>query len=447
VAECELCYGVSQSTHCILNNSMVINTTYRRFVLITGLSIALSIGTLQTYGQQQAESRLDYASKEDSLRKLYVTFKKKNNVRRMLQRILTSLYTLDSTYLAHCPVWIIRDEDIKHRVYKMFRNNHLNPPRQSNVVVVTDPSKTEILLMWMGEVLLNTQQTRFTLSDTLKNAILTTPNSFKLSEGAVERFERTIPFDEPPKRVTLDMSFYESSLRFASGWGMQVNVGKDEIGYPFWSTGQSDMMVIFHQIKLGVSVPFGFGLRGIDALGPVSVRPRKLDGAPGIVMQFNHIFSDVNVEGRFSLGELTSVHALGDLVDPSNVYYINSLGQISLSHEIAFGNGAHVMTFTGGLGYHKIGYGLSDTVGNIKTYDRVAFFSPILKTAYVFNGNETFGISVQYYSNIVMADVWLELLKNFLYLEGKYSVPIIRAPHPWEQSYFFMISPRVRFAF
>jgi len=301
--------------------------------------------------------------------------------------------------------------------------------------------------MWMGEVLLNTQQTRFTLSDTLRQAILTTPNAFKLSEGIIEQFERTIPFEEAPKRVTLDMSLFGNSLRFSNGWGLQVTIGKDEIGYPFWSTGQSDMMLIIHHLKIGVSVPFGFGLSSIDALGPVSARPRKLDGAPGMVSQFNYSLNDFDMEARFSIGELTSVHAVGDLVDPMNVYYLNSIGQLSVSRKAASGNGAHVLTLTGGLGYHKIGNGFADPAGTVSTLDKVTFFSPIIKTAYVFNGVETFGVSVQYYNNIISTDVWLEVFKNFLYIEGKYSVPIIRTPKPWEQSYVFMISPRVRFAF
>lgn len=414
-------------------------------LIAIGMFFLVAVAPNTSYGQEVSQA--EFRAKEDSLRKLYVTFKKKNSVRTMLQRILSSLYTLDSTYLAQCPVWVIRDEDIKHRVYKMFRNNHLNPPRQSNVVVVTDPAKTDILLMWMGEVLLNTQQTRFTLSDTLRQAILTTPNVFKLSEGAIDRFEHTIPFDEPPKRVTLDMSLYSNTLRFANGWGAQVNVGKDEIGYPFWSTGQSDMMVIIHQLKVGVSVPFGFGLSGLDGLGPVSVRSRKLDGAPGMVSQFTYDFNGSKLEARFSIGELTKVHALGDLVDPRNVYYINSIGQLSFSQKLNVGSAKHDLTITGGLGYHKIGYASADTLGNVATYDRVTFFSPVVKTAYVFNGIETFGVTIQYYHNIIMTDVWLELLKNFLYIEGKYAVPIIRAPQPWEQSYVFIISPRVRFAF
>jgi hypothetical protein len=166
-----------------------------------------------------------------------------------------------------------------------------------------------------------------------------------------------------------------------------------------------------------------------------------------MVSQFNYNFDDIAMEARFSIGELTSVHALGDLVDPQNVYYINSIGQLSLSQKVYFSGAKHVVTLTGGLGYHKIGYATADTLGNVSTYDRVTFFSPMVKTAYVFNGFETFGVSVQYYHNTIMADVWLELFKNFLYIEGKYSVPIIRAPQPWEQPYFFMISPRVRFAF
>lgn len=395
----------------------------------------------------QEFSRSEIMAREDSLRKLYVTFKKKNNIRVMLQRILTSLYTLDSTYLAHCPVWVIRDEDIKHRTFRMFRNNQLYPSRQSNVVVVTDPEKKDILLLWMGEAMLNTREARFMISDSLKQAILTTRHAYKISEGMLEKRERTISFEEKPKRVTVDMSLFSGSLRYGNGWGLQVAMGKDEIGYPFWYTGQADFMIIIHQLKLGVSIPYGFGLVGIEGVGPVSLQPRKLDGAPGMVTQFNHLFGDFNFKARFYIGELTKVHARGNLVDPMNVYFVNSIGQLSLSRSFEYRGGGHVFTYTGGLGYHKIGCGILDTLDNVSTFDKITFFSPLVKTELIFHGVETFGVEVQYYSNIISVGAWLELLKNFVYIEGKYSLPIIRSPKPWERSYFVMISPRFRFVF
>jgi hypothetical protein len=53
-------------------------------------------------------------------------------------------------------------------------------------------------------------------------------------------------------------------------------------------------------------------------------------------------------------------------------------------------------------------------------------------------------VNLQYYGMLIFAHGWLEFIKNFLYLDIKYYSPIIRNPKPWEQPYFFMVSPRIQ---
>jgi hypothetical protein len=41
----------------------------------------------------------------------------------------------------------------------------------------------------------------------------------------------------------------------------------------------------------------------------------------------------------------------------------------------------------------------------------------------------------------------VEIVKNFLFVDLKYYTPVGRDPHPWEQKYFFMISPRIQITY
>lgn len=53
-----------------------------------------------------------------------------------------------------------------------------------------------------------------------------------------------------------------------------------------------------------------------------------------------------------------------------------------------------------------------------------------------------FGASLQLYSSILHLKGWVELIKNFMFIDLQYYTPFVRDPKPWEQSYFFMVSPR-----
>lgn len=64
---------------------------------------------------------------------------KKRQDRAMLERIFQALNNVDSIYIVHYPTWIVRDEDIRQRVYRAFRNRMKFPSRDSELTVVTSP--------------------------------------------------------------------------------------------------------------------------------------------------------------------------------------------------------------------------------------------------------------------------------------------------------------------
>jgi len=415
-------------------------------MLIAVLGVALVIAPAPGIFAQDVPRSVTVVH-EDSLTKLNNIFHQKTLHRLMLQRILNSLSTMDSTFLIHCPVWVIRDEDLKERTYKAFRNRHKTPPRESNVVILTDPGRTDILEISMGPATMSRREIKLTLNDSLFKDILTMPNILKLSEFTTRKIKPTKPFDSMPLDVALEMSLFGATLRFSNGWGVQVKVGNDELGLPFWLAGKADMLVIIHELKFGFSLPISFGLDETEIIGPVALRPRRLNGAPGVVAEYEQQVDSNVIGARFSIGELTKWNSLGDLTDPNEVYYLHTSGQLSIARKLRYKGNEHVFTFKGGLGVHQIGDGFAGPDGVITTTERTTFFSPLAGVEYVHNGVETYGVSVNYYNSMLVSDAWLELVKNFIFIEVKYGTPVSRGPKPWEQSYFVMVSPRIYFAF
>jgi hypothetical protein len=66
-----------------------------------------------------------------------------------------------------------------------------------------------------------------------------------------------------------------------------------------------------------------------------------------------------------------------------------------------------------------------------------------LKAEYRNQAAYPFGFSVQLSNQILLGRLYLPLLGDWLYLEGKYATPI-RGIRPFENKHFFMISPVIR---
>jgi len=83
----------------------------------------------------------------------------------------------------------------------------------------------------------------------------------------------------------------------------------------------------------------------------------------------------------------------------------------------------------------------------VNVVDKAEFTSPILRVDYARLGDRLYGGSVQYYSSILYLSGWVEVIRNFLYVDVKYYTPVFRDPEAWEQKYFFMISPRIQITY
>jgi hypothetical protein len=410
------------------------------------LSVVMVVPFLGTCAAQAQQADVKSQWGDDSVSTLKSILQEKRNDHASLERMLNALNTVDSVYKSHYPTWVVLDEDLRQRIYKAFRGHYSNVPADTAVVVVTTPDRSQILQVSIGRVAMGPQQTRLVLSDSLQKEILLANYPLRQVEPVPAKQRKRILFGAKPRVVSMDASLFGASLLFGNGWGMELKVGHDEIGYPFWSTGDARIMAVFDRLKVGVMVPLNFGRNQPRILDPLAPRPRKLNGATGISAEFDQPVNSDLIGARFTLGEVTRFVS-GQLTDERHPYYVHTIGQLFYSHRMAFEGGGHALTVSVGAGFHQIAQGEVQPDNRIVTTGKSDFFSPIIRLDYARQSEEMYGVTVQYYSSVVFLNGWIELVKNFIYVDFRYAAPIIRAPKPWEQAYFYMISPRFRLVY
>jgi hypothetical protein len=394
----------------------------------------------------RAQQDVKGQSIDDSVRTLRSIVEKKQEDRASLERMLEALNAVDSVYKAYFPTWVVLDEDLRQRIYKAFRGRYSNVVPDTAVVVVVTPERTDILQISIGSLAMGPQETHLVLSDSLRNDILRANYPLRKVDSAPVKERKRILFGAKPRVVSMDASLFGAALLFGNGWGIELKIGHDEIGYPFWSTGDARIMAVFDRLKFGVMIPLNFGTKQPSILDPLAIRPRKLNGATGISAEFDQpVKSDV-VSARFSLGELNRL-VTGQLTDMKQPYYLHTVAQLYYSHRLAFQDGGHSLAVSLGAGFHQVARGEVEPDNRIVATEKSDFFSPIVRLDYVRQSEEMYGVTVQYYSSIIYMSGWIELVKNFIYVDLRYAAPIVRSPKPWEQPYFYMISPRFRLVY
>ena len=420
----------------------------RKSIFLIALLLAACCGHQggKAYGQQ-SKSTSDSANFEVLL-KLYKEFQNKHAEKLMLDRTLQSLNEVDSVYLVHYPTWIVEDEDTRQRILKAFRNRQKAAPPHGVIHIVTNPSRDEIVqITILGASMMGRGEVRLYISESLQRTILHTATPHSEISDLPEEFRKSKLPGAPPKDISFEASLFGGSLRFANGWGAEVKVGDDNLGYPFWSSGSIDYFLLLDRLKLGAVAPINTGLTEPDILGPVTISARRLNGAAGFTAEFDQPIGSGMLVARFSSGTLTKHNPDEQLTDTSQAYYLHTTAQLAYGYTFSFENGEYIFTVNGGVGFHQVGKGVVQSDETIITTEKSNFFSPIVKLDYIRHGKQMYGMGIQYYSSIVMVTAWTELFKDFFYVDLKYSTAVFRPAEPWEQPYFFMVSPRLRFTF
>lgn len=380
----------------------------------------------------------------DSLLQLRETLQQKKDDLQAMERMLRSLNEVDSVYMAHCPTWIVLDENLRHRVHTLMQMRSPIKEPDTALVVIANPQRTQILELKSGSITMGRRDIHVGLSDSLKLEILEGMYPKRMLDLNPVETRNPMLFGYVPRFAALSLSGFGATLLFNNGRGIEVKLGHEEIGYHFWSTGSAQIMAVFEQLRLGIIAPFRFGNTPTDAVQPLAIRPRLLTGSKGIVLHYDSALPSEQISAHFAIGEVRGFTNPDILAGTTDIYSVHTVGQLTYARQETFGGGLHLFTFKAGLGYHQIATGSFGTSGGIQTTAKDNFVSPIFAVDYVHEGNWLYGMGIQYYSSIVFAKGWVELIKDFLFVDIKYYAPVFRDAKPWEQPYFFMVSPRIQ---
>jgi len=391
-----------------------------------------------------AQTEIAAGTAVDSLSMLRNTLEEKKSERERMERMLASLNAVDSVYKVHYPTWVVLDADLKERIYRTFRMRYTDVPADTAVTIVANPEADEILEISIGPVVMGRRDAHINLSDSLHKEILTAKYPMRVINPIPVKPRAYLLFGSRPKFAAISVSAFGAGLLFSDGRGVEVKLGHEEIGYHFWSTGDYRAMAVFEQLKIGIIIPFTYGRTDVANPEPLSIRPRRLSGAKGFAGEFDHPFQSHLIGARISVGELNSVSNPEFLTNLQQFYYLHTVAQLFYSRQEMFNAGEHLFAFTGGLGYHQIALGETKQDGRITAAHKIDFASPIFRVEYVHQSGKMYGLGLQYYSGILHVKGWVEFIKNFIYVDVQYYSPVFRGTKPWEQSYFFMISPRIQ---
>jgi hypothetical protein len=367
--------------------------------------------------------------------------------RDRMERIVDALNVVDSIYKLNYPTWTVLDPDLRERIYRAFRMRGLNVSRNDEVVVTANPGAKEILEIMVGDERMGRLDTPTQLSDSLFHEILTgdylrggaNPSSQSPRNGKL--------YGDQPEVASASVSLFGAGFLFANMWGVEGVFGHEELGYHFWSTGSIRVMAVFDRLKLGIEFPVEYGSTASGPLEPLDIRPRRLAGGTGFSGSYHVPAGGGSFGMNLTVSDLASISNFDLLTDSSGSYFLHGIGQLFYDYPFVFADGSQILTVSAGLGYHQVAFGAVQADRSIQTTSKEDFVSPILRVEFQNRTSHMYGASLQYYSSIIHIKGWVEIVKNFVFIDLQYYTPFIRDTKPWEQSYMFMISPRIQLVY
>jgi hypothetical protein len=229
-------------------------------------------------------------------------------------------------------------------------------------------------------------------------------------------------------------------IRFGHMWGLEAKLGNDEMGLPVWSSGNLAFFAIYNQIKVGGQIPFKWGTEGRAGALATIWKPRQLNGTYGVVGEFDWAFAGGSFLVGFPRSDIDGTFA--DASDTATVYTIRAAGQIWYSFTVSINNKANLLRIKSGLGVQQIGTAqLIRGQSDIEPIESRFFWSPYFKAEYMNQQfARRFGMSLQYFRDIGLVNLWLEIIPEQLRVEAKFSTILTRDRDPWEVPYFFTIA-------
>ncbi|MCX7735670.1 MAG: hypothetical protein N2319_03055 [Candidatus Kapabacteria bacterium] len=454
----------------------------------------------------------------------FVSFSKAQSFDR--KAIIDSLTTIDPEIRKYFPRWRVCETDLQIQIYRAFQLLGYNEKllNMSEIEILSAPNPYpesnpyELLLISCGKVSMNSSEMDANLGVNLIN-MLNGSYAFASYKKGKNDFKRDYCYQDIPPEIPVTetqaativsylyptnvdhaftLSLFDQALKIGeTGFWLKNMIGTDDIGYPFWSAGESKVVLkrplyVNYDPATSKGIPFlidaylGGAYRitgGIDNKGTILnwVSSRVLNQGPGgkLVAGLDFYMPFYPLVGVHINTEIVLREMQDEIIKPGDygftpvrddvlwegeekgrldgiVPLLRSTGQATVFYNWWIDkhkpNPEHYIRFDVGISYSEVRevglyndkfltpYGLT----GLNTYKPNEFGDWVfLKAEYRSQSTWPFGFSMQYSNQILLSRIYIPLFGNWLYLEGKHSTPL-RGLRPYETKNFFMISPVLR---
>lgn len=376
-----------------------------------------------------------------------------------LERILVALNNGDTTYASYFPMWSVLDKGMRLSIYTAFRNRGKEFSEEEKVLIIADPTMKRIADIRIGKTSYGRLFASRALDPELQRTLLErnyasiTETPFGYKQDFVQR--RRLP-GESPSWISMNISLFGGEMRFGNNWRITGKVGNDELGYPFWSSGQVQLLAGYKSVSLGAYLPLHGGVFETNPAGrPLSLKPRLLNGITGVGGSFEFEWDEVKINssrvtygaigGSFSVGSLDRRRPEYLTANLNRLYSINTIMQTYYAFNYNFDEGEKVLNVRAGGTFHRVGESRY-IVDEIFQHDAENFVTPLLYVEYRNLGADWFKLNAQY-SRLLSFGAWAEIVPRYVYAEVKYATPFLRGARSWEQNYYLYATLGFNFDF
>jgi hypothetical protein len=414
-----------------------------RHIFVTALSLLFVGVRVESIAQSNEKLKTDIETARQDL--------------QSLEHILYEINLVDSAYAPSFPRWEMKEPNLKLRVFAAFRNRGKQFSKEERIVVVAHPDSQTLTDIRIGNVSYGKLYAQTLLARDLKTDLIAEAKNNEPPFGIKNRInEESNPMAHPsrPDWVSADFSLFGAILRFGNDWGITGRIGDDELGYPFWSTGNTWIMGTYKSLKIGAWVPINGGLDKPSRTPGAQVTTsttRLLNGSDGIVGEFEFEWETIRINsesfpyaaigGRFAFGGLSGRRDEFYTRNLDSLYYIAAIVQGYYGFDFLFDQNRQNLNVHLGASYHKVGLGkavvFDEKFTIFKSGEPESFIDPFVRIEYRNYRFDRFRVTAQY-SRLLMFTGWAEVIPPFIYAEIKFSTVVFRKPRLWEhQNYVY----------
>ncbi len=283
----------------------------------------------------------------------------------------------------------------------------------------------------------------------------------------------------------LDIGIDHININLSRQNELEFQIGNPEVGLPFWSSGENRLWLNMRN-QIGTESDFKIGLDFPLDIGRsdwLTFPYRKMSGFWGgsvdAYFAGMDFFSAFNMPIAFNFTVIPSagtnssvIYGAAQGMDINDTVTVGAnrtffrtafIGQLYIPFIVQL-DPANFIQFSAGIGIHTVKLSwipadTNETFAHNLTSDQVGKsqdllyngktsvstpFTPHVGIQYVNHRSNKFGLNFQY-DHLFSFGAWLELIPDHLRIEGSYTAPLVRDAKPYEQPYFFMITPRLYF--